>query len=139
MAHWHWGLSRTTTSGYIPTALYGAAHKYSMATMVWDIGFDLKQGYGLYLGRALEINTIDYQTGKPLQMPVKNEWTNWMPDNAFDGLHGGLDYNDDYRSDGSYVYISQRLLNMMDDDTVLSFKFWPRNQEVNVDVVVHVR
>ncbi|MFC5471206.1 cellulase family glycosylhydrolase [Cohnella suwonensis] len=87
---------------------------------------------------ALEMNTIDYQTGKPLPMPVKNEWTNWMPDNAFDGLHGGLDYNDDFRSDGSYVYISKNLLNKMDDDTVLSFKFWPRDQEVNVDVVVHV-
>ncbi len=88
---------------------------------------------------ALEMNTIDYQTGKPLPMPVKNEWTNWMPNNAFDGLRGGLDYNEDFRSDGSYVYISQRLLNMMDDDTVLSFKFWPRDQEVNVDVIVRVK
>lgn len=37
------------------------------------------------------------------------------------------------------VYLSKNVLNKMDDDAVFSFKFWPREQEVNVDVVVHVK
>lgn len=39
---------------------------------------------------------------------------------------------------GFIASISKDLLNKMDDDAVFSFKFWPRDQEVNVDVVVRL-
>lgn len=87
---------------------------------------------------ALELNTIDMQTGTPLPMPVKEEWTNFRANNPFDGLRGGLNYGD-FRSDGDFVYISKDVLNMMNDDAVFSFKFWPRDQEINVDVRIRLR
>ncbi|WP_178075897.1 cellulase family glycosylhydrolase [Paenibacillus oralis] len=99
----------------------------------------LFNGTSLATVTALELNTIDYQTGTPLPMPVKDEWTNFMPNNAFDGLRGGLNFNDDFRSDATNVYISKNVLNLMNDDAVFSFKFWPRDQEVNVDVIVRVK
>lgn len=99
----------------------------------------LFNGTSLATVTALEMNTIDDQTGSPLPMPVKDEWTNWMPNNAFGGLRGGLNFNDDFWSDGGNVYISKNVLNQMDDDAVYSFKFWPRDEEINVDVVVRVK
>ncbi|GMK39414.1 hypothetical protein PCCS19_24680 [Paenibacillus sp. CCS19] len=63
--------------------------------------------------------------------------TNWMPNTPTGGLRGGINFNDDFKSDSNNIYLTKDILNKLDDDTLFSFKFWPRDQEVSVDVIVH--
>lgn len=70
--------------------------------------------------------------------PVKEQWTEWMPNTTTGGLQGGLNSGGDFWSDGSHVYISKNVLNAMTTDAVFSFKFWPRGKEVHVNVTVHI-
>lgn len=135
----HGGMQTLDIINYKKPVIAKTEITISKGALIADLAIPtLFNGTTLATVTALEMNTIDNQTGSPLPMPVKDEWTNWMPNNATGGLRGGLNFNDDFKSDSSNIYLTKDLLNKLDDDTVFSFKFYPREQEVNVDVIVHV-